>query len=391
MRSRANPFRPGFAAPPPVLAGRDDLVQEMQTITSARSQSYGAHRVLYGPRGVGKTVLIDRFASIAEQRNWGVVKVEVRSRGDLYDAVLSGLGAVGGLSQKLRKMISEQSREWGERSQRLNLGVYRAEARRTHHPGDERAGHLHRVWLDVAGELSRRNGGVMVLVDEAQNASADHLNMLGPILQDLSRAGHANVVAFAGLMNLPRHLVDNVSYAERLVHTRLGHLDTAATAHAIAVPARDAGRSFDDDALNFLVGRTGGYPYFVQLYAYHTFEAGSGTTITLDDVVVGAARAQATLEDGMFRTRWESLPPTERQFLQLMANTTDGRGIARIADIARSAQTSTQQWSVIRARLISRGVIEPTGHGELQCSQPGFLDYVVRQLASAVPEPELAS
>jgi hypothetical protein len=233
--------------------------------------------------------------------------------------------------------------------------------------------------LALAEAMSGHRRGLMVLIDEAQNAAADHLDMIGPILQDLSRANRANVVVFAGLMNLPRHLVESVSYAERLVQTRLGHLDTAATAHAIAVPARDAGKAFDENALQFVAAVTGGYPYFVQLYAYHAFEASTSDRITMADVRDGAERAQAALEDGMFRTRWETLPTTERQFLALMARVANAVGIARIADIAAAANTTTQQWSVIRARLIGRGVIEPAAHGELRCSQPGFLTYAASQ------------
>src|SRR3954471_22072121 len=377
--SVTNPFRPGFAAPPPVLAGRDDLVNDVTTITSSAHQCFGAHRVLYGPRGVGKTVLIDRFAELGQQRRWAVVSVEVRRNGDLYGSLLAGFGAVGGLSQKLRKVVFDKASEWNERSQQLNIGVYRAEVRRSRSIGDERGVHLHDVWTSVAAEMAEHKRGLMVLIDEAQNAAADHLSMLGPVLQDLSRAGRPNIVTFAGLMNLPRHLVENVSYAERLLQVRLGDLDTAATAHAIAVPARDAGKSFEEDALQFVVGATGGYPFFVQLYAYHSFEVSAADHITLADVREGARRAQRSLEDGMFRTRWESLPLTEREFLKLMAATSNAIGIARIADIASAAHTTTQQWSVIRARLIGRGVVEPAAHGELRCSQPGFLAYVAQQ------------
>jgi AAA ATPase domain len=377
--SRVNPFRPGFAAPPPVLAGREDLVRQVQTITASINQPYGAHQVLYGPRGVGKTVLIDRFAEIGQQRRWAVVKFEVRTGGDLYGSLLDGFSRAAGVSQKIRNGLVEKAAEWADRSQRLNLGVYRAEVKRTRPAADDRGRHLHDVWVSIADELADHRRGLMVLIDEAQNAAADHLNMIGPILQDLSRADRANVVVFAGLMSLPRHLVENVSYAERLLQTRLGHLDTAATAHAIAVPARDAGKPFDDDALQSVVAVTGGYPYFVQLYAYHAFEASTTDRITLADVRAGADRAQTSLEDGMFRTRWDTLPASERQFLLLMAKVVNALGIARIADIASAANTTTQQWSVIRARLISKGVIEPAAHGELRCSQPGFLTYVEHQ------------
>ncbi len=65
--------------------------------------------------------------------------------------------------------------------------------------------------------------------------------------------------------------------------------------------------------------------------------------------------------------------------MQLMAATVDEHGVVRIADVAATAQTATQQWSVVRARLIEKGYIEPVSHGALRCSQPGFLDYVARQ------------
>jgi hypothetical protein len=390
MSAPANPFRPGFATPPPVLAGRDDLVQDMHTITSSAYQAYGSHRVVYGSRGVGKTVLIDRFAHIGAQRQWGVVQVEVRKGGDLCDLLLGGFSRIGGVPQKLAKSARAAAHEWSERSQGIDVGVYHAEARRTHRPGDELAHNLNELWGAVAKQLASRRRGVMVLIDEAQNASADHLNMLGPILQDLSRADQPNVVVFAGLMGLPRHLVDNVSYAERLVQTKIGHLDVAATAHAIAVPAGDAGRPFDEDALELVIEATGGYPYFVQLYAYHAFESASGDRITIDDVRTGAARAHASLQDGMFRTRWQSLPASERQFLQLMAATADDSGICRIASIAAAANGTTQQFSVVRSRLIAKGLIEPSAHGELRCPQPGFLRYVAEQLDERVERPHVA-
>ena len=59
MPTRTNPFRPGAGKVPPYLAGR----KAEQTLFAGLLEQLGEGRdgaelVLYGPRGVGKTVLL---------------------------------------------------------------------------------------------------------------------------------------------------------------------------------------------------------------------------------------------------------------------------------------------------------------------------------------------
>ena len=56
-----NPFSPGAGAPPPQLAGRDELLKKAEVAVSRSRLGRPAKSVLMvGLRGVGKTVLLDK-------------------------------------------------------------------------------------------------------------------------------------------------------------------------------------------------------------------------------------------------------------------------------------------------------------------------------------------
>src|SRR5260370_22738157 len=77
MDPRLNPYAPGAGSAPPQLAGRDDLI-ERSAIALDRIRTGRASRsfILYGLRGVGKTVLLNRIQRDAEGRGFATAKME---------------------------------------------------------------------------------------------------------------------------------------------------------------------------------------------------------------------------------------------------------------------------------------------------------------------------
>src|SRR5687768_4802674 len=72
-----NPFAPGAGAPPPELAGRDELRQEVQiALERARLGRSTKNVLLVGLRGVGKTVLLDRIREDAEGAGFQTIQIE---------------------------------------------------------------------------------------------------------------------------------------------------------------------------------------------------------------------------------------------------------------------------------------------------------------------------
>ena len=60
MNPITNPYAPGAGAPPPALAGRDDLRERVHVaIERARRGRHAKSVILVGLRGVGKTALLE--------------------------------------------------------------------------------------------------------------------------------------------------------------------------------------------------------------------------------------------------------------------------------------------------------------------------------------------
>ena len=74
----ANPYRPGAGRRPPVLAGRQPLLDAFEVVRQ-RAENYGEGDrswILNGRRGVGKTVLLNELWTQVSGRGWISAKVE---------------------------------------------------------------------------------------------------------------------------------------------------------------------------------------------------------------------------------------------------------------------------------------------------------------------------
>lgn len=72
-----NPFAPGAGTPPPELAGRDDMREQVRIALERTRRGLPVRSVLMvGLRGVGKTVLLDRMRDDAEGAGIHTMRVE---------------------------------------------------------------------------------------------------------------------------------------------------------------------------------------------------------------------------------------------------------------------------------------------------------------------------
>src|SRR5437016_7836701 len=74
-----NPYAPGAGQRPPELTGRDREIGQFEVVLERVARGRPERSmVLTGLRGVGKTVLLNTFRSMALQRLWGTGKIEAR-------------------------------------------------------------------------------------------------------------------------------------------------------------------------------------------------------------------------------------------------------------------------------------------------------------------------
>ena len=72
-----NPYRPGAGTAPPALVGRDQLIDDFGVaVRRAVAGRPGKSYMPVGLRGVGKTVLLNRFSEIARDEGLDVATIE---------------------------------------------------------------------------------------------------------------------------------------------------------------------------------------------------------------------------------------------------------------------------------------------------------------------------
>ena len=70
MQHIRNPFTPTFGIVPQVLAGRSDILNDMDTAFEDGLGNPNLSTILVGARGTGKTALLSCIADEAQQRGW---------------------------------------------------------------------------------------------------------------------------------------------------------------------------------------------------------------------------------------------------------------------------------------------------------------------------------
>jgi len=74
-----NPFKPSFGVSPPLLVGREGLIDEFVEALEDGPGSAARATLYTGARGAGKTVMLNAIEGRAKQLGWVVVSVRMSS------------------------------------------------------------------------------------------------------------------------------------------------------------------------------------------------------------------------------------------------------------------------------------------------------------------------
>jgi hypothetical protein len=181
------------------------------------------------------------------------------------------------------------------------------------------------------------------------------------------------------LPQLPGLAGDAKSYAERLFDfPEIGSLAPDDARAAVAIPAREAGVSYTEGALDAIVDAAHGYPYFLQEWGYHTWNAADASPITEQDVARVSPMVQAQLDHNFFLVRFDRLTPKEKEYLRAMAAL--GPGPHRSGDIAAALHVRVESVAPRRSALIQKGMIYSPAHGDTAFTVPLFDEFLHRAM-----------
>ena len=384
-----NPFAPGAGNQPPELAGRQNILNDAQVaIRRALLHKQSRSQMLLGLRGVGKTVLLSAIEKMAQESGHYTSFIEAPESKPLGEQLLPKI------HQVLRKLsIKENARSKTHdalRALRSFASAFKfaygdASISVDPAPGVADSGDLEADLPELfvlMGEAAKSAGSAWtLLIDEVQYMSQGDLGALIVSLHKISQMNLPVLFFGAGLPQVAALSGDAKSYAERLFHyPSVGALEENDAKEAIKNPVMDEGASISEDALDEIVKKTCGYPYFLQEWGHQCWNIAQDDEIKLEDAQQAVADVTKRLDEGFFKVRFDRLTPKEREYVVAMAKL--GNGPYRSADIADALGETSQKLGPRRAQIISKGMIYSPSHGDIAFTVPMFNDYLIRNFVS---------
>lgn len=287
-----SPFVPSPGQLPPFLAGRgreQERVRELLDRLADREQ-VGNDLILYGPRGNGKTALMEWALRKARARGVGTLEFsseEVESKEWLaqrlsalppWIRLLSGVSALG----------------FGVRLRESGGGPI----------------------VDALARKARKRP-LLLAIDEAHTLAIDVGRALLHAVQRLRRMQFPVMLLLAGTPDLRRHLhAMGATFWERSEILRMGLLNLEEAGDAIRIPMEAEGRSISADALTQVVAESHGYPYFLQLWGQSLWNQmqDPARPVSLDAVDDARSSFEAT-RDEFYLERYDELAELELAYV----------------------------------------------------------------------------
>ena len=232
--------------------------------------------------------------------------------------------------------------------------------------------------LLAAGTAAKEAETVLCLfVDELQYVDEDGLPALVTALHQAASRSSPVVLLGAGLPQLRARMGRAKSYAERLFDfPEVGTLPPEAARRAIEKPALAQDVTISERALQRIIETTQGYPYFLQEWGMHAWNAADTSPIDVEDVERASQTATAALDESFFRVRFDRLSGPERRYLRAMAEL--GPGPHRSREIAATLQKRVKSLGPTRNTLITKGMVWSPAHGDTAFTVPLFDEFMRR-------------
>jgi hypothetical protein len=382
-----NPYAPGAGSPPPELAGRAQLRDQVRiAIARIRRGNSAKSLLMVGLRGVGKTVLLDTMRTDAEETGVYTLRIEAPEGRSLPALLapqlrlallrLNRVQAAKVVAERGLRALASFARTLKIKYSDIEVGLDLDPQPGLADNGDLESD-LTSLLVEVGGAARKAKTAVVIFIDEIQYLRVDEFAALISALHRCAQLKLPLTVVGAGLPQL-RALAGNAkSYAERLFdYPRIGALSIPEAEIALVRPAEQEGVVFSMKALASIVAKTRGYPYFLQEWGKHSWDVATRSPITQKDVEIASVQAIAALDESFFRVRFDRLTPAEKKYLRAMAER--GTGPHRSGDIALTLGKAVNSMAPLRQSLIAKGMVWSPSHGDTAFTVPLFDEFMRR-------------
>ena len=381
---------------PPHLAGREDEFAEFKRLL--QQEVILENLVLTGLRGVGKTVLLEKFKPIAIDAGWIWVGTDLSETASLTEAnlasrlltdlsVVTSSLAIAGRRQVGFRVSPETSQE------KIFLDYSTLQKLYSSTPGLD-SDKLKGVLEFVAGILLQHGRDrVIFAYDKAQNLS-DHaarnsfpLSVLLDVFQSIQRKNIRFALVLTGLPTLLPKLIEARTFSERMFRVlTLDRLNAQGSREAIIKPLEVAGWPvrFSKQSIDIIVELAGGYPYFLQFICREAFDVSIQQITSTDFSGVPVESIQRKLDTDFFSGRWARATDRQQQLLWVIANLENADGEFTISELVELTKLllkkgfSPSHASQMLSTLADRGLIYKHRFGKYSFAVPLMAQFIRR-------------
>jgi hypothetical protein len=362
----ANPFHASFGVSPPLLVGRESVLEDFVEALEDGPGSSGRATLYNGARGAGKTVMLNAVEDRARAQGWLVVS-ETATPGFIERMT----------QQHLPRLLRDFDPEAVQRRMKgltapLNIGRVDGDTVERH---VVQAGL--RNQLEVLTDLlAEHSTGVLITLDEIHQNQLAELRELATTVQHAFREGRELAFAGAGLAASVSDVVNDhvLTFLRRADRRSLGSVARADVQRGFREPIEAAGRRIGDAALQIMVDGAAGYPFLLQLVGAQTWRLHpNDEEITAADAAEGVAKARGRLGSLIHEPALSAASDVDKSFLLAMA---EDDGPSKMADIQRRLDVDVNYASQYRLRLIAAELIYPTRRGYVDFALPYLREYL---------------
>ena len=266
-KRRKDPFTPGTGHTPEHIGGREDvfdvLEDALQSIAPREAQEEDAllkHDakppiVLTGPRGVGKTLLLNWMEEQAQEMGIHVARLEYVKDLTAGDALDNLFDEIAGGDESLLQLVKGFNLSVGPLGGGVDLGA------------------ATRTYKNVL-QSRLRQGPLVLLMDEAHHYQAKYMGLMLQVGQRLINQRYPLVMLLAGTPDLRSYLMNiEATFMARSKRIYINLLTTEESKDALSKPFTNRGIEVDPEALEMMWSLTDNYPFFVQLVGSEVWKA----------------------------------------------------------------------------------------------------------------------
>lgn len=357
-----NPFTPDFGQQPRRLVGRDDLVRSLERGLESGPRDPRFTSILLGPRGSGKTVILNHIKDEASASGWIVLSLDTTTTGvhqRINERIAWARSAHETLPEDGSDVTSRRAVTF-----KMSPFAWQREAIRTVRP----EWGLRRQLTALADHAAQNDTAVLLVLDEMHSGDTIELRRLAADLQHITK-GERLPLGFlgAGLSEMKHTLLDDkrMTFFARCNREDMPPLDRINAHRFLTATVTDAGGSFEGDALGALVDASGSLPYRMQLVGYNAWNASGAPANPVDErsSALAITEADRMMHERVSLPAWHALNETEQGYLQQLAafgGESTPRQIAQY--LSGDPKTLTRAWR----RLENAGCIETGSDGRIR-------------------------